>query len=107
MELETSVANDLHDVALQSEKVTTAKLRKCWNLIIELEKHGLDIYGDEDISRILGFKYLKILFNTIREIASENGIIYSLAVEQIFELLERQYDIKLKLWKLCKWNISY
>ena len=56
----------------------------------------------------LGFNYLKILYNTIREIASENDIIYSLAVvEQFFESLERQYDIKLKLWKLCKWNISY
>ncbi len=57
----------------------------------------------------LGFKCLKILYNTIRETASENGgIIYSLAVEQIFESLERQYDIiRLKLWKLCKGNISY
>ena len=44
LELETSVAKDLHDVALQDEKIITAKLRKCWNLIEELEKHGLDIY---------------------------------------------------------------
>jgi hypothetical protein len=52
--------------------------------------------------------YLNILYSTIREIASKNsGIIYSLAVEQMFESLERQYDIKLKLWKLCKGNISY
>jgi hypothetical protein len=62
---------------------------------------------DELSSIGLGFNYLKILCNTIREIASENGIIYSLAVEQIFESLGRQYDIKLKLWKLCKGNISY
>ena len=42
--METSLANDLHDAALQGEKIIiTAKLRKCWNLI-ELEKHGLDIY---------------------------------------------------------------
>jgi len=33
----------------------------------------------------LGFNYLKILYNTIKEIASENGgIIYSLAVECAF-----------------------
>jgi hypothetical protein len=62
---------------------------------------------DELSSIGLGFNYLKILCNTIREIAAENGIIYSLAVEQIFESLGRQYDIKLKLWKLCKGNISY
>jgi hypothetical protein len=50
--METSIANDLHEAALQSEKVTTAKLRECWNLITELEKHGLDIY-DEDISTFI------------------------------------------------------
>ncbi|HEX6027914.1 MAG TPA: hypothetical protein VFY64_02630 [Nitrososphaeraceae archaeon] len=49
--METSVANDLHEAALQSEKVTTTKLRECWNLVTELEKHELDIYDDEDISR--------------------------------------------------------
>jgi hypothetical protein len=43
--MEISLANDLHDAALQGEKIIiTAKLRKCWNLIEELEKHGLDIY---------------------------------------------------------------
>ncbi len=50
LEIETSVVKDLHDVALQDEKIITAKLRKCWNLITELEEHGSDIY-DEDISR--------------------------------------------------------
>ena len=40
-----SLANDLHDAALQGEKIIiTAKLREYWNLITELEKHGLDIY---------------------------------------------------------------
>jgi hypothetical protein len=63
----------------------------------------MKIYRD-----FLGFNYLTILYNTIKEIAFENGgIIYSLAVEQIYESRERQYDIKLKLWKLCKGNISY
>jgi predicted nucleic acid-binding Zn-ribbon protein len=52
LEMETSAANDLHDAALQGEKKTTAKLRKCWNLIEELEKHGFDIY-DEDISKFV------------------------------------------------------
>jgi hypothetical protein len=105
--METSLANDLHDAALQSEKVTAAKLRECWNLITELEKHGLDIMM-KIFLHLFEIYYLNILYSTIREIASKNGgIIYSLAVEQMFESLERQYDIKLKLWKLCKGNISY
>ena len=36
LEMETSLANDLHDAALQGEKIITAKLRKCWNLIEEI-----------------------------------------------------------------------
>ena len=43
LEMETSLAKDLHDAALQGEKKTIAKLRKCWNLLAELEKHGLDL----------------------------------------------------------------
>jgi hypothetical protein len=53
----TSVAKDLHGATLQDEKIITAKLRKCWNLLVELEKHGLDIY-DEDIS-----KFVKLIKN--------------------------------------------
>ena len=53
LEIETSLAKDLHDAALQGEKKTTAKLGKCWNLLTELEKHGLDINDDEDISKIV------------------------------------------------------
>jgi hypothetical protein len=166
LELETSVAKDLHDVALQDEKIISAKLRKCWNLLEELEKHGLDIY-DEDISKFvkliknlreyyfnvkevisefqdlqslklqleylpkrlnelvkhklmleqdcailenrirvhyqklslidelrsmgLGLNYLKILCNTIREIASENGKSYRIAMEQFFGWVEKLY----------------
>jgi hypothetical protein len=173
LEMETSLAKDLHDAALQGEKIITAKLKKCWNLIEKLEKHGLDIY-DEDISKIvklikklreeygfnvkevisefqdlkslklqleylqnrlnellkhklmleqncatlenrisvhyqklalcdelismgLGFNYLKILCNTIREIAAENGKSYRIAIEQFFEWVEKLYDgIKLR-----------
>ena len=173
LEMETSAAKDLHDAALQGEKKTTAKLRKCWNLIAELEKHGLDIYNediskfvklikslreeygfnvkevisefqdlqslklqleylpkrlnelvkrklmleqncvilenrisvhyqklslcDELISMGLGVNDLKILCNTIREIAAENGKSYRIAIEQLFEWVEKLYGaIKLR-----------
>jgi DNA repair exonuclease SbcCD ATPase subunit len=173
LEMETSTAKDLRDAALQDEKKTTAKVRKCWNLLSELEKHGLDIY-DEDISKIakliknlreeygfnvkevisefqdlqslklqleylpkrleellkrklmleqncstlenrisvhyqklslvdelismgLGFNHLKLLCNTIREIAAENGKSYRVAIEQFFEWVEKLYGaIKLR-----------
>ncbi|MCC2647443.1 MAG: hypothetical protein K0R16_246 [Nitrososphaeraceae archaeon] len=173
LEMETSAAKELHDAALQDEKKTTTKLRKCWNLIEELEKHGLDIYN-EDISKFvklikslreeygfnvkevisefqdlqslklqleylpnrvnelvkrklmleqncvilenrisvhyqklalidelssmgLGINYLKILCNTIREIAAENGKSYRIAIEQLFEWVEKLYGaIKLR-----------
>jgi hypothetical protein len=52
IEEETSALKELHDAALQDGKIITAKLRKCWNLLAELEKHGLDIY-DEDISKFI------------------------------------------------------
>ncbi|HKG31130.1 MAG TPA: hypothetical protein VKA91_07645, partial [Nitrososphaeraceae archaeon] len=73
LEMETSAANDLHDAALQGEKKTTAKLRKSWNLLAELEKHGLDINDDDDICKIV--KLIKILreeygFN-VKEVISE------------------------------------
>jgi chromosome segregation ATPase len=174
LEMETSAAKELHDSALQGEKIITAKLKKCWNLIEKLEKHGLDIYDDEDISKFvkliknlreeygfnakevisefqdlqslklqleylpnrvnelvkrklmleqncvtlenrisvhyqklslidelrsmgLGFNYLKLLCNTIREIAAENGISYKVAIEQFIEWVEKLYGaIKLR-----------
>src|SRR5215213_1507787 len=175
LKMKTSLAKELHDAALQGEKKTTAKLRKSWNLLGELEKHGLDINDDdEDISKIvkliiilreeygfnvkevisefqdlksfklqleylpkrvnelvkrklmleqncvilenrisvhyqklslldelrsmgLGFNHLKILCNTIREIAAENGKSYRIAIEQFFGWVEKLYGaIKLR-----------
>ena len=45
----------------------------------------------------LGIRELKIIRNTIKEIAAENNIIYyKMAVDRFFEFLEQQYDIKLR-----------
>ncbi len=172
LEAKTSVAKELCDVALQDEKGISDKLRKCWNLITELEKHGSDI-NDEDISKFvkliknlreygfnvkevisefqdlqalklrleyllkrlnellkhklmleqdcatlenrisvhyqklalidelrsmgLGLNYLRLLCNTIREIAAGNGKSYRIAMEQFFESVEKLYHgIKLR-----------
>ncbi len=44
----------------------------------------------------LGFNKLRLLLNTIKEIAAEKQIPYKVAVEQFFESLEQKYDIKLR-----------
>jgi hypothetical protein len=41
----------------------------------------------------LGFNYLKILCNTIREIAAENGKSYRIAIKQFFEWVEKLYGV--------------
>jgi hypothetical protein len=44
-----------------------------------------------------GFNNLRLLSNTIREIAAENGISYRVAIEQFFEWVEKLYGgIKLR-----------
>lgn len=86
-ELDTSVAKDLCDVALQDQNIITAKLRKCWNLHAELEKHGLDVY-DEDIS-----KFVKLIKNL-----SE----YGFNVKEVISEFQDLQSLKLRLEYLAK-----
>jgi hypothetical protein len=52
---------------------------------------------DELRSMGFGFNYLQLLCNTIREIASENGKSYRIALEQFFGWVEKLYGgIKLR-----------
>jgi hypothetical protein len=51
---------------------------------------------DELESMGLGLNELRILRNTIGEIAAENNIKSTMAVQEFFKSLERQYDIKLR-----------
>jgi hypothetical protein len=44
-----------------------------------------------------GLGNLKIILNTIKELAAEKGINYKDGVIQFFEFLEKHYDIKLRL----------
>jgi hypothetical protein len=66
-------------------------------------KHMLSIYSqklssvNELKSMGFGFNKLRLLSNTIREIAAENGISYRVAIEQLFEWIEKKYGaIKLR-----------
>ena len=44
-----------------------------------------------------GLGNLKIILNTIKELAAEKGINYKDGVIQFFEFVEKHYDIKLRL----------
>ena len=83
LEMETSLTKELHDAALQGEKKTTAKLRKCWSLIEELEKHGLDIY-EEDIS-----KFVKLIISLREE--------YGFNVKEVISEFQDLKSFKLQL----------
>jgi hypothetical protein len=70
----------------------------CSFLKAEKMRHSqrLHIY-DELESMGVGIKILKILCNTIKEIAAENGKNYRIAIEQFFEWVEKLYGaIKLR-----------
>ena len=169
-EMETSLAEDLRDAALENERITSAEVGEYSNLKAELRRYGLDIhkdipkfakvvnsirnYGysvnqvlsifeslqslkflfgylgnrvnqlfnqkmgleqncstlqdmasslsqklyacDELKSMGLGFNNLRLLINTIKEIAAEKQIPYKVAIEQFFEFLEQKYEIKLR-----------
>jgi uncharacterized protein (DUF433 family) len=63
---------------------------------VNLHSQRLYVY-DELNSMGFGLTKLKIIRNTIKEIAAENNIIdYRMAVDRFFESLEQQYDIKLR-----------
>src|SRR5215212_4738558 len=170
LEMETSLAEDLRNAALENERITYAEAREYSNLKAELRRYGLDIHKDipkfakvvnsirnygynvnqvlsifEDLQSLkflfeylgnrvnqlfnqkigleqscstlqdmasshsqklyacdelksmgLGFNKLRLLINTIKEIAAEKQIPYKVAIEQFFESLEQKYEIKLR-----------
>ena len=64
---------------------------------VDLHRQMLYVY-QEIKSMGLGLRELKIIHNTIKEIAAENNIIDSReAVNKFFEFLEQRYDVKLRL----------
>jgi hypothetical protein len=60
------------------------------------EHHAQRMYVYDKLEAMgLGLNELRILRNTIGEIAAENNINSTMAVQEFFKSLERQYDIKL------------
>jgi hypothetical protein len=66
----------------------------------QVNLHSQRLYVYDELNAIgLGLNKLRLLLNTIKEIAAENGISYKDGVEQFFEFIEKHYDIKLRLKK--------
>jgi hypothetical protein len=61
----------------------------------DLHRQRLSVY-DELKSIGLGLKQLKIILNTIKEIANENNSSPLIALDKFFEFLEGVYDVKIK-----------
>ena len=59
---------------------------------VNLHSQRLDVYDELD-SMGFGLGNLKIILNTIKELAAEKGINYKDGVIQFFEFLEKHYDI--------------
>jgi hypothetical protein len=62
---------------------------------VNLHSQRLYVYDELD-SMGFGLTKLKILRNTIKEIAAEDNISSSQAVDKFFEFVEKHYDIKLR-----------
>jgi coenzyme F420-reducing hydrogenase delta subunit len=79
---------------------TKIKLQsECSFLNEQVDLHRQMLYVYQELKSMgLGLRELKIIYNTIKETASENNIIdYREAVNKFFEFLEQRYDIKLRL----------
>jgi hypothetical protein len=62
---------------------------------VNLHSQRLHVYDELD-SVGFGLTKLKMLRNAIKEIAAEDNISFSLAVDKFFEFVEKHYDIKLR-----------
>jgi hypothetical protein len=66
----------------------------------QVNLHSQRLYVYDELNAIgLGLNKLRLLLNTIKEIAAENGINYKDGVDQFFEFIEKHYAIKLRLKK--------
>ena len=73
-------------------------MSECSFLESKVNLHSQLLYVYNELKSIgVGLRELKIIINTIKEIAAENNIIdYRLAIDKFFEFLEQRYDIKLR-----------
>jgi hypothetical protein len=97
-----SVHLDIRHKILTSQinEMSNAKLRLEQNIsalrnMESLRAQRMYVY-DELEAMGLGLNELRLLRNTIGEIAAENDISSTMAVQEFFKSLEKQYDIKLR-----------
>ena len=72
---------------------------ECSFLKEQVDLHRQMLYVYQELKSMgFGLRELKIIYNTIKEIAAENNIIdYREAVNKFVEFLEQRYDVKLRL----------
>jgi hypothetical protein len=75
---------------------TILKLEQNVSFLRNMESLHAQRMDDELESIGFGLNKLRVLRNTIREIAAENNTSSTMAVEEFFKSLEKQYDIKLR-----------
>jgi hypothetical protein len=69
----------------------------CSSLESQVNLHNQRLYVYDELESLgFGLTKLKILRNAIKEIAAEDNIIFSQAVDKFFEFVEKHYDIKLR-----------
>ena len=70
---------------------------ECYFLKSQVDQHTQRLYVYDELKSMgFGLRELKIIRNTIKELAAENNNSFSAAVNTFFESLEQRYDIKLR-----------
>jgi hypothetical protein len=102
-----SIFEDLESLKFLSEYLSN-RVNQLFNQKMGLEEHcstlqdmaishSQKLYACDELKSMgLGFNKLRLLINTIKEIAAEKQIPYKVAIEQFFGSLEQKYDIKLR-----------
>jgi hypothetical protein len=80
---------------LEDKKMTLEGECSFYKSQVDQHSQRLSVY-DELKSMGLGLRELKIILNTIKEIANENNSIPLIALDKFFEFLEGVYDVKIR-----------
>jgi hypothetical protein len=101
------IKRDLLSDELNGLKDTKIRLQnECYFLKSQVDLHRQRLYVYNKLKSMgFGLRELKILYNTLKEIAAENNIIdYRQTVDKFFESLEITYDVKIRLTVQKKQN---
>ena len=90
----------LSDQVKRLEDTRIGLHNECSFLKEQIGLHRQRLYLCQELKSMgLGLNELRLLRNTIKEMAAEKGIIYKDAIREFFKSLEKQYDIKFRLKK--------